>query len=110
MSRRPDEEPRQECGQGLHGSADPTYVWGKDTEETPRSLGVDESWSAVSLSTNCALGGNTICTGAVGTTYAVVDSMAYNVGSITNPIYPCTPSPKVVDTAAALSYMAIISS
>eukprot|EP00957_Ditylum_brightwellii_P183955 14012496-Ditylum_brightwellii.AAC.1 len=42
MPRRPDEEPGQEHTQRFYSPAEPVFVWDKDIEETPQSLGANE--------------------------------------------------------------------
>eukprot|EP00957_Ditylum_brightwellii_P092455 7040599-Ditylum_brightwellii.AAC.2 len=56
------------------------------------------------LTCDDALSSNVVLVGALGALYAVAERLEYSVGSMTRPICPCDPPPRLDGIVAVLSY------
>eukprot|EP00957_Ditylum_brightwellii_P135893 10365259-Ditylum_brightwellii.AAC.1 len=65
-------------------------------------------WSSSYYPWEVVLPGNIILVGALGALYAITDRQDYSVGSITSPICPCTPPPRLDGIVAAFLYSCCI--
>eukprot|EP00957_Ditylum_brightwellii_P020281 1530675-Ditylum_brightwellii.AAC.1 len=65
-------------------------------------------WSLSYHTWEVALPGNVVLVGALGALYAVAERLEYSVGSITSPICPYAPPPRLDGIVAAFSYSCCI--